>query len=678
MSSTESVELGILGPVTAWVDGVEVGLLGPRHRAVLARLLVAHPHAVPTPMLVEDLWEEPPAGAVSAVRTFVAALRRALEPRRPPRTPPRLLVTVGNGYALRRVAIDADRFAEEVSAASGRPPAQRLQTLERALARWRGPVLADVAEAPWARAQRARLGELHLHAIELRAGARLDLGRAAEAVPDLEAHIIEHPWREEGWRLLALGLYRAGRQADALAVLRRARALLAADLGVEPGAALRRLEADVLAQAASLDAGPRPERSAGRVWAEATASYDRALAGGDRARLRSTVDLLRGLAVTGGEGLVAAREQRLATILAAEELGEADLTAGIIAGYDVPAIWSRSDDPTQAAEVVAAAERTLAALPPETPETTRARLLATIAVESRGGAGDPPERARTAAHLAEQSARRAGDPGLLAFALNGVFMQSFHRTGSAERRDAIGAELVTLADRHDLGTYAVLGHLIRLQARSALADWSGADTHAAAADAVARRHDAPLVSVFTQGYRALRLAGTGAGEAQVTAAYRATAARLEGAGMPGLQRGLLPVMLLAARVQHGAGPKAGQQAAGQVGDHRHGGPHRDDTLGARDGPYAPWTRPVRLLAVDRVEAEAALVDLPDPPPDHLLEAMWCLSAHAALAVGHRPTMRRAHAALGPAVHEQAGAGTGLFTLGPVSAYLAELERALDR
>ncbi|MYS47236.1 SARP family transcriptional regulator, partial [Streptomyces sp. SID5998] len=72
-----------------------------------------------------------------------------------------------------------------------------------------------------------------LSAEERRAGARLALGRAAEAVPDLEAHVTGHPWREEAWRLLALALYRTGRQGDALAVLRRARTTLAEQLGVD-------------------------------------------------------------------------------------------------------------------------------------------------------------------------------------------------------------------------------------------------------------------------------------------------------------------------------------------------------------------------------------------------------------------------------------------------------------
>nr|BFE84394.1 hypothetical protein GCM10020093_069950 [Planobispora longispora] len=105
-------------------------------------------------------------------------------------------------------------------------------------------------------ARSARLAELRLQAVERRAQARLSLGLAAEAVPDLDAHVAEHPWREDAWRLLALALYRAGRQGDALAVLRRARALLVGELGVDPGPGLRRLETDILRHAAHLDPTP--------------------------------------------------------------------------------------------------------------------------------------------------------------------------------------------------------------------------------------------------------------------------------------------------------------------------------------------------------------------------------------------------------------------------------------
>ncbi|MDX6353827.1 MAG: hypothetical protein QOF98_730 [Streptomyces sp.] len=671
------VGFGVLGPVTAWygageggADGTPdgaggspgdpVALKGPRHRAVLARLLIARRHVVPVTRLVEDLWPEPPPDAVGAVRTFVAALRRALEPRRPPRGPARLLVTEGPGYALLAdpATVDAWRFEHAVADAGTLVPAEALARLEDALGWWRGPAYADFADEPWTRTERSRLTELRLHAVERRAEAQLALGRAAEAVPGLDAHVAEHPWREDAWRLLALALYRAGRQADALAVLRRARALLVEQLGLDPGPGLRRLEADIRSQADHLDTAS----TAARVWEEAAASYDRTVAAGARARLESTVGLMRNLAVTGGGGLEAARRHRVAAVAAAEESGDAELTARVIGAYDVPAIWTRADDPEQAAQVVAAAERTLAALPPGGQEGARARLLATIAVESRGTAS---ARGPQAARQAEELARGLDDPALLAFALNGVFMQTFHRAGLAPRRDAIGAELVALSARHGLVTYEVLGHLVRLQARSAPADFAAADRHAAAADRLAERNELPLVGVFTQWYRALRLAArepvpTAGTLAEAESAYRQAAARLDGAGMPGLERGLLPLALLSLRVRP-ARPL----------------PPLDESTDW--GPYEPWARPLVLLAQHRAaDAALALRDLPDPPRDLLYEALWCLAAHAAVALGDRPTMHRARAELTPAATELAGAASGLLTLGPVADHLAALSAALDR
>ncbi|MBI0296856.1 winged helix-turn-helix domain-containing protein [Streptomyces sp. PRKS01-29] len=658
------VGFGVLGPVVAWdadADGRAIALKGPRHRAVLARLIVARRRVVPVSRLVEDLWTEPPPGAVGAVRTFVAALRRALEPQRPPRAPAGLLVTEGPGYALRPGpdAVDAWCFEQDVAAAATLPPDGALPRLEAALGRWRGPAYAEFADEGWARGERSRLAELRLHAVERQAEARLALGRAAEAVPDLEAHLAEHPWREGAWRALALALYRTARQGDALAVLRRARTLLVEQLGVDPGPELRRLETDILGQAPHLDPAAARGGAAAQVWADATAAYDRTVASGARTRLESTAALLRDLSMTGGGGLLTARRQRVAAVAAAAELGDPELTARVIGAYDVPAIWTRLDDPEQAASIVGTAERTLAALAaasgPTGQDAIRARLLATIAVESRGGRS---ERGRQAARQAEEIARRLDDPGVLAFALNGVFMQSFERAGLAPRRDATGAELIALSARHGLVAFEVLGHLIRLQARSALGDFATADRHAAAAERLGERHERPLVGVFTAWYRALRLAATGrADEAEAEAAYRDAAARLDGAGMPGLERGLLPLALLCLRVERGR-------------------PAPTDP-GLDWGPYAPWARPLVLLAQDRrAKAAAALRTVPEPPRDLLLEALWCLTGRAAIAVGDRETIARAHAALAPAAAELAGAGSGLLTLGPVSRHLADLAEAL--
>ncbi|MGK5685195.1 AfsR/SARP family transcriptional regulator [Actinoplanes sp. URMC 104] len=609
----------MLGPVTAWTAaGDPIALKGPRHRAVLARLIVARGRVVPVGHLVDDLWPVPPEGAISAVRTFVAALRRALEPDRAPRTPPALLVTEGPGYALRAAAdaVDAWRF-ERLSTAP--------EHLEQALGLWRGPAYADFPDEPWAVAERARLTELRLRAVELLAEARIEGGDHARAVADLDAHVTEHPWREEAWRLLALALYRADRQGDALAVLRRAREQLADRLGLDPGPALGRLESDILRRAEHL------VPAAASVWASAAADYDRIVAASARARLDSTVGLLRGLAVTGGGGLEAARRHRTAAIEAAEQLGDPALTARVIGAYDVPASWPRSDDPAQARAVVGAAVRTLAALPAGA-SAARARLLATIALETRGER-DPD--ALDSAREAVATARRLDDPALLAFALNGLFMQSCHRCGLAPERDAIGAELTALAGRHGLVTYEVLGRLIRMQARSALGDFRGADEHAAAADRLGAAHELPLVAVLTQWYRAMCEGAE--------PAFRAAAARLAGAGMPGVEHGLLALALLC------------------LGE-------PDPTLDF--GPYEPWARPLLLLGDGRTaEARRALRDVPEPPADLLCEALWCLVARAARALGDGQALRRARAALEPAAGQIAGAGSGMLTAGPVDDYL---------
>nr|WP_237517512.1 BTAD domain-containing putative transcriptional regulator [Streptomyces sp. SID4941] len=642
-----------MGPVAAWSgdDAAPVDLKGPRHRGVLARLIVAQGRVVPVTRLVEDLWTDPPAGGVGAVRTFVSALRRALEPERPPRAPARLLVTEGPGYALRAEpdSVDSRRFARVLELSAGLPPREALPMLTEALASWRGPALADFPDEPWARTERARLGELRLHAVERRGDALLALGRAAQAVADLDAHVTEHPWREEGWRLLALALYRSGRQGDALAVLRRARGLLTGRLGLEPGTALRRLETDILTQEQHLDPGDPAER----VWAEAAADYDRTLRHGARARLESTVGLLRNLAVTGGGGLEVARRHRSATVAAAEELGDVELTARVIGAYDVPAIWTRADDPGHSASVVAAAERTLKGLAPGRHDAARARLLTTVALESRGTRS---ARGPQAARQAEAIARRLDDPALLAFALNGVFMQTFHRAGLAPRRDATGAELIALSGRHDLPAYTVLGHLVRLQARGALADFTGAEAHATAVDRLAEHHELPLARVFTQWFRALRLAVTGPAPA-AEEAYRSAAAQLDGVGMPGLEQGLLPLALLCLRVQDGR-----PAPADAPGDW---------------GPYEPWATPLVLLAQGAPgQAAERLRRIPDPPPGLLYEALWCLAARAAVAVSDRPTMERAVGALSPAKDEWGGAASGLLTVGPVARHLDALTTAL--
>ncbi|WP_449064808.1 BTAD domain-containing putative transcriptional regulator [Planomonospora algeriensis] len=262
--TADMVAFRVLGPVEAYSgdnggdDGLDLG--GLRQRAVLARLLVARGQVVPVDTLLYDLWDDDAAkGAQSGLQVYISRLRRVLEPGRPRGGPNRLLVTVASGYALRVAPdqVDALRFESLVRAAGeqleGDDPASARVRLEKALGMWRGTPYSEFADQPWAEAEVNRLTELRLVARERHADSGLRLGMPSEAVPDLEALTTEHPLREEGWRLLALGLYRCGRQGDALAALRRARTILADELGIDPGPALRKLESDILSQDPGLE-----------------------------------------------------------------------------------------------------------------------------------------------------------------------------------------------------------------------------------------------------------------------------------------------------------------------------------------------------------------------------------------------------------------------------------------
>ncbi|MGE5720364.1 MAG: AfsR/SARP family transcriptional regulator, partial [Nocardioidaceae bacterium] len=260
--TASGLRLGVLGQMTALRDGRPVDLGGPRQRAVLGLLVLARGDVVPADRLIDALWgDQTPPSATSALQAYVSHLRRRLEPDRGPRDRHSVIARQGPGYALRVEddAVDAwefERLLLRAGTAESAAEAQRL--LERALALWRGPAFADHIGEPWADAECARLTGLRDVAREQLLEARLGSGESAVLVPEIEKLVAEDPLREERWRLLVLALYRAHRQADALAALRRARTTLSEELGVDPGPALRSLEAEVLAQSPALDAPARP------------------------------------------------------------------------------------------------------------------------------------------------------------------------------------------------------------------------------------------------------------------------------------------------------------------------------------------------------------------------------------------------------------------------------------
>ena len=260
MADEGGLEFRMLGPLQVARSGRLVRLGGRQQRAVLAMLLAEANTVVPLGRLVAGLWgERPSGGAVQTVQTYVFHLRQALEPQRPRGVESTVLITADRGYLLRagRSAVDAAVF--EARLAGGREAldagryAAAAAELSGALRLWRGEVFADVAEYEFARVEAARLGELRLAAQEARIDADLALGRHAMVTAELERLVTDHPLRERLHSQLVLALYRCGRQAAALAAYRRARDLLADDLGIDPGEPLQRLHASVLAHDPALE-----------------------------------------------------------------------------------------------------------------------------------------------------------------------------------------------------------------------------------------------------------------------------------------------------------------------------------------------------------------------------------------------------------------------------------------
>ena len=252
----------MFGELEAVQGGVSVPVRGAKQRALLALLALHRGKPVTADRLIDQLWGDgEAANPANALQAQIGQLRRTLGST--------AIVTSEAGYALSIGPDDVDVARFEQLVATGRhlveegEAALASTALGEALALRRGEPLAEFAYAGFADVERAHLDELTLVAIEARAGADLALGRHGELVGELEALCREHPLRERLWELLILALYRAGRQAEALRAYTEARSRLVDELGIEPGRALRELQAQVLAQDPTLTlAGPARPRAA--------------------------------------------------------------------------------------------------------------------------------------------------------------------------------------------------------------------------------------------------------------------------------------------------------------------------------------------------------------------------------------------------------------------------------
>ena len=255
------LEFRILGPLEVVTDTGPVRLGGPRQRATLAILVLNANRVVSVDRLADDLYAgAAPVTAVTQVQRQISELRKVLGSASAIETRP-------PGYVLHASHDQLDlarfeRFAGEATVALEREDAKAAADLLRsALKLWRGPPLADLAYEPFAATSIDRLEEIRLAALETRIDADLRLGRHAELIGELEELVAAEPFRERFRAQLMLALYRSGRQADALNVYRRTRALLVEEFGIEPTAALHELERAILTKDLSLDLDQAAARS---------------------------------------------------------------------------------------------------------------------------------------------------------------------------------------------------------------------------------------------------------------------------------------------------------------------------------------------------------------------------------------------------------------------------------
>lgn len=314
------MEFGILGSLRVVDAGIDLSIGGPRHRALLAALLVHPGEIVATDRLVDVLWgARPPRSAPDMVHVRVSELRRALGAG--------VLITRAPGYLLdvRPEQVDAGRFLASIAAgraaAAVPDPATASARFAEALALWRGPPLADIADSLFARAEIARLEDERLQAVESRIDAELALGRHAEVVPELRSLVVEHPLRERFWSQLMTALHRSGRSGEALSAYRGLRERLIDELGVEPGPALADLHLAILRQDPPRPAPAEPARPPRTGTPH---NLPRALTSfvGRRAELAEIAELLHDARLVTLVGVGGVGKTRLAVEIAAARLGD--------------------------------------------------------------------------------------------------------------------------------------------------------------------------------------------------------------------------------------------------------------------------------------------------------------------------------------------------------------------
>jgi DNA-binding SARP family transcriptional activator len=353
-------------------------------RALLAMLLLGSGRVVPADRLINGLWPEgPPDTAVKTLQTYVSQLRALLEPDRGAGTSGEMIVTEHTGYRLRvdAGAVDAHRFELLVEQANGLTwpdPAAAREILAEALRLWRGPALADFADAPFAEAEIVRLEELRVTAVEQRVAADLALGRHELVVAELRELVRHHPLRETLWEHLMVALYRGGQQAQALRAYQDARRILGDELGLSPGPALERTQERILHHDLTLTTPSLPRDPAPH---QRSASTEEAGGGHGAERRHATVLRADLSAVAAGAALVDALRREVnrfgGTVIEATDVA-------LTAVFGAP--MTHEDDPERAVSAGMAIRRRIhgfqGAMPEDGPGADHSRAGVRIGVDT--------------------------------------------------------------------------------------------------------------------------------------------------------------------------------------------------------------------------------------------------------------------------------------------------------
>lgn len=274
----------MLGPLEVADLSGPFSLGAPKQRTLFSLLAIRFNRLVAVEDIVVELWGDyPPVSARANIRLYVSNLRRML------RGKAVQILKRGGGYTLTpsgdEVDLDFMRFRDLTQRARTKlNPAQAagaVRMFDEAVALWRGKPLADVMAGPELAAWCTGLEEEWLRALESRAECCMHNADPQQATTDLHEVLRVSPLRERAHALLVRARYQAGDVAGALAAFHAARGLLADQLGVEPGAELRRLQKAVLARDTTiagphLDDAPMPTIPVARI-PEGIDSADRAL-----------------------------------------------------------------------------------------------------------------------------------------------------------------------------------------------------------------------------------------------------------------------------------------------------------------------------------------------------------------------------------------------------------------